>query len=651
MTLGDEAAKKRNVQKTIQERAGPPTFDVCIEMIERHRWRIHTDVAASVDSILAGREAKVLTRERDPKTGKVETVTFMGIMRKKVSESDELLTAMEFWRSSDGEDIFRPIEKGSSNGLPTASLSLASLNGGSNKKEEIKFVPPPPSPSPSPSPPTTMSPLNSSYQPEEDIVFRPAPSLLPLPPPPTPTPRANIDTSPALPPSSLPSPPVPSPSLAASIQEAEELLPLPPPPPPPSPPQRLPRASIPIIEPLGGDISMSRRQLTSEELLRGDVARSEEEAWREKREGGRGVSNPNPSPNPNPSVQPSNVKGRSNEGPWPKSSPSNTPSASSYTLETLKQMTNKAPPPNPPSPPPSSLGSNARRVFLYMSDEEANKVEHVLSSLPDFASNATLTRDFDSAQIIIAASKKLRGNPKMKSMLTRLSVPIFALKSTSTASIIRELCPVLGLDPLLSSQEVSPSPIGSFEEEDSNGEAVKGDAVKGGSQSLGGLGRGGRPLSSSDDFADLLEQTVRELKGSPVDRDFATNCLRSFLDELPSGGCQASSLANMVWALSHSKHKKKLIEASSADLDSLLSNCDGRWGELSPRDLLRIACGMAALRFRPPSSSFFSEIEIRIKAGFSAGSYKIEEEERLSAALYTLSVLMQDHEVKSTAAV
>ena len=54
VTLGDEEAKRRGVQKSILERAAPPTFDVAVEMEERGRWRVHLDVAAAVDSLLAG---------------------------------------------------------------------------------------------------------------------------------------------------------------------------------------------------------------------------------------------------------------------------------------------------------------------------------------------------------------------------------------------------------------------------------------------------------------------------------------------------------------------------------------------------------------------------------------------------------------------
>jgi hypothetical protein len=45
VTLGDEEAKRRGVQKSVLERAAPPTFDVAVEMIERGKWKVHLDVA------------------------------------------------------------------------------------------------------------------------------------------------------------------------------------------------------------------------------------------------------------------------------------------------------------------------------------------------------------------------------------------------------------------------------------------------------------------------------------------------------------------------------------------------------------------------------------------------------------------------------
>jgi len=54
VTLGDDEARRRGIQKSILERAGPPTFSVCVEMLDIDTWRVHTDVAGSVDALLAG---------------------------------------------------------------------------------------------------------------------------------------------------------------------------------------------------------------------------------------------------------------------------------------------------------------------------------------------------------------------------------------------------------------------------------------------------------------------------------------------------------------------------------------------------------------------------------------------------------------------
>lgn len=52
VTLGDEEARRRRSQKTVLERAADPTFPVAVEMHSRHRWAVHTDVAATVDQLL-----------------------------------------------------------------------------------------------------------------------------------------------------------------------------------------------------------------------------------------------------------------------------------------------------------------------------------------------------------------------------------------------------------------------------------------------------------------------------------------------------------------------------------------------------------------------------------------------------------------------
>jgi stage III sporulation protein SpoIIIAA len=54
VTLSDEEARRRGTQKTVLERRSPPTFDVLVEIQQRDRFAVHTDIAASVDSLLRG---------------------------------------------------------------------------------------------------------------------------------------------------------------------------------------------------------------------------------------------------------------------------------------------------------------------------------------------------------------------------------------------------------------------------------------------------------------------------------------------------------------------------------------------------------------------------------------------------------------------
>ena len=54
VTLSDDEAKRRRGQKTVIERMAPPTFDVAVEIIDRHCWRVHLDVGQAVDALLRG---------------------------------------------------------------------------------------------------------------------------------------------------------------------------------------------------------------------------------------------------------------------------------------------------------------------------------------------------------------------------------------------------------------------------------------------------------------------------------------------------------------------------------------------------------------------------------------------------------------------
>ena len=65
VTLSDEEARRRGTQKTVLERRAPPTFDVLVEIQQRDRFTVHTDIAASVDSLLRGFPLPPEIRSRD----------------------------------------------------------------------------------------------------------------------------------------------------------------------------------------------------------------------------------------------------------------------------------------------------------------------------------------------------------------------------------------------------------------------------------------------------------------------------------------------------------------------------------------------------------------------------------------------------------
>ncbi|CAI5492310.1 unnamed protein product [Closterium sp. Naga37s-1] len=63
VTLGDEEARRRGVQKSVMERGGPPVFQAAVEMHSRGRWSVHRNLAATVDALLSGKAPQVEVRE------------------------------------------------------------------------------------------------------------------------------------------------------------------------------------------------------------------------------------------------------------------------------------------------------------------------------------------------------------------------------------------------------------------------------------------------------------------------------------------------------------------------------------------------------------------------------------------------------------
>ncbi|CAM0912839.1 unnamed protein product [Alopecurus aequalis] len=63
VTLGDEEASRRRVQKTVLERKGPSTFAYAVEIVSKTELRIHRCLEATVDALLAGRLPNVEIRK------------------------------------------------------------------------------------------------------------------------------------------------------------------------------------------------------------------------------------------------------------------------------------------------------------------------------------------------------------------------------------------------------------------------------------------------------------------------------------------------------------------------------------------------------------------------------------------------------------
>jgi stage III sporulation protein SpoIIIAA len=74
VTLGDDEARRRGTQKTVLERAAAPTFEVCIEILDRQTLAVHQNVAEAVDQLLRGWQIHPEIRRRDETTGDFKVV-------------------------------------------------------------------------------------------------------------------------------------------------------------------------------------------------------------------------------------------------------------------------------------------------------------------------------------------------------------------------------------------------------------------------------------------------------------------------------------------------------------------------------------------------------------------------------------------------
>ncbi|KAF2925281.1 hypothetical protein DAI22_06g039900 [Oryza sativa Japonica Group] len=63
VTLGDEEANRRGVQKTVLERKGPSTFTCAAEIVSKIELRVHRSLEDTVDALLAGKMPNVEIRK------------------------------------------------------------------------------------------------------------------------------------------------------------------------------------------------------------------------------------------------------------------------------------------------------------------------------------------------------------------------------------------------------------------------------------------------------------------------------------------------------------------------------------------------------------------------------------------------------------
>lgn len=65
VTLSDEEARRRGTQKTVLERRSPPTFNVLVEIQDRNRIAVQSDVSSAIDALLRGYPLPPEIRYRD----------------------------------------------------------------------------------------------------------------------------------------------------------------------------------------------------------------------------------------------------------------------------------------------------------------------------------------------------------------------------------------------------------------------------------------------------------------------------------------------------------------------------------------------------------------------------------------------------------
>lgn len=130
VTLSDEEARRRGTQKTVLERRAPPTFDILIEIQDRHRLLVHPDVGQAVDSLLRGKPPMAELRYYEDGEIRVEKVR--ATRTETVSESQTLrLPQRQFTQAARAEH--------GASSAPALATELAGPVGQAESKTETEL--------------------------------------------------------------------------------------------------------------------------------------------------------------------------------------------------------------------------------------------------------------------------------------------------------------------------------------------------------------------------------------------------------------------------------------------------------------------------------------------------------------------------------
>ncbi|XP_017980646.1 PREDICTED: uncharacterized protein ycf45 [Theobroma cacao] len=99
VTLGDEEANRRGVQKTVLERKGPSTFSCGVEIVSKTELRVHRCLEATVDAVLSGHFPCVEIRKMNSQGLEVTSQTSTDIS----SDKKDVVVARDLLEISDGK--------------------------------------------------------------------------------------------------------------------------------------------------------------------------------------------------------------------------------------------------------------------------------------------------------------------------------------------------------------------------------------------------------------------------------------------------------------------------------------------------------------------------------------------------------------------